>query len=765
MLKKTMEIIKNRGMKEDILLSHIIILIVPIVISFIVEFMLLNSISNVTNKFGLSVAENARINIDDLVETARQISLQINGNDGIKPIFDSQITAENSYELKNTIEMLNYTCQNSYDIDNIFVYNINTGLAVSAQGRGQVEDVVGYYYVDTDIDAGIWKSTLEDCISEQFRIVHNAAGDSVRFIEYISPLSGNDIGYINKSEHYFPAAVVIRMNVDKFTLPEGTKTAISGMELYAVTPDGSVVCRGDVSRINSGYILKKMGTRDSATIRRRGKINVCVRSAQNDWLYVAAIPMWEYNKITMLGMIVVVISMAVIFLAGMRLILNFIKNNYGSIINVGNKLVGKVHADENINLNNIDSFFEHYMNDHNMVVNKMEKISDMYQSTSLLRIITESKFEQSDVLRIKEYMNSDKFCVLCCEVEDCSRLYSDTEYASTDKESKEKDAAFIIQNVLSEYIEEEYKVISTYVNKKVVILAGSGGYGHSEFEKEINAIAMQVADSLCDKFMIEAVFSIGKTVNEYSDIVKSYNTALEAIPYTYVLEKGRVAVWERCREMTDVYEITMFQKQQLTANLLAGNKHEVKDVIRQLYERNLKNRNLSVEMVRCFVMELAKLYEDILIQNDIFDERIDVFHDVSGVKRAYMTEKYFEGLTEKMCDRINSQKTDNKERLAEKVMEYIRLDYANTELNVAIIADLLGVSRNYISKVFKEYTGDSILNTIHKVRAEEAVALLKEGKKIGEVAEKVGYINANVFIRSFKKYMGITPGKYLENEE
>ena len=40
---------------------------------------------------------------------------------------------------------------------------------------------------------------------------------------------------------------------------------------------------------------------------------------------------------------------------------------------------------------------------------------------------------------------------------------------------------------------------------------------------------------------------------------------------------------------------------------------------------------------------------------------------------------------------------------------------------------------------------------------------MKEGHKISDVAEKTGYVNANVFIRNFKKYTGITPGQYRES--
>jgi len=48
-----------------------------------------------------------------------------------------------------------------------------------------------------------------------------------------------------------------------------------------------------------------------------------------------------------------------------------------------------------------------------------------------------------------------------------------------------------------------------------------------------------------------------------------------------------------------------------------------------------------------------------------------------------------------------------------------------------------------------------------KLRLAEAKRLLGEtDMKIEEIAEAVGYLGSNAFIRIFRKYEGITPGKY-----
>jgi len=54
-----------------------------------------------------------------------------------------------------------------------------------------------------------------------------------------------------------------------------------------------------------------------------------------------------------------------------------------------------------------------------------------------------------------------------------------------------------------------------------------------------------------------------------------------------------------------------------------------------------------------------------------------------------------------------------------------------------------------------------MLDAINRVRLARAKELLaRDGVSIAEAAVRVGYYNSNAFIRTFKKYEGITPGQY-----
>ena len=81
------------------------------------------------------------------------------------------------------------------------------------------------------------------------------------------------------------------------------------------------------------------------------------------------------------------------------------------------------------------------------------------------------------------------------------------------------------------------------------------------------------------------------------------------------------------------------------------------------------------------------------------------------------------------------------------------------DVSVQMIADELQVSRNYLSKAFKKKYNITIQEYVFKRKMINAKDLLRQGYKIKQVAEKVGYTDVYTFSKAFKKFYGLPPGK------
>ncbi|MDK2829384.1 MAG: hypothetical protein PWP67_2204 [Clostridium butyricum] len=71
------------------------------------------------------------------------------------------------------------------------------------------------------------------------------------------------------------------------------------------------------------------------------------------------------------------------------------------------------------------------------------------------------------------------------------------------------------------------------------------------------------------------------------------------------------------------------------------------------------------------------------------------------------------------------------------------------------------LSSVYISKVFKEKTGESPINYLINLRLEKAKDLLLSTESpVKVIAQAVGYTDAYYFSKLFKKYYGYSPCKF-----
>jgi two-component system response regulator YesN len=97
------------------------------------------------------------------------------------------------------------------------------------------------------------------------------------------------------------------------------------------------------------------------------------------------------------------------------------------------------------------------------------------------------------------------------------------------------------------------------------------------------------------------------------------------------------------------------------------------------------------------------------------------------------------------------------------IKEYIHENY-NKDITLEQIADHVFLSPVYVSRLFKEKTGENFSDYLVKVRMEKALKLLEEPRyKVYEVGYEIGYMSTKYFYKLFKKYYGCTPTEYRKN--
>ena len=102
------------------------------------------------------------------------------------------------------------------------------------------------------------------------------------------------------------------------------------------------------------------------------------------------------------------------------------------------------------------------------------------------------------------------------------------------------------------------------------------------------------------------------------------------------------------------------------------------------------------------------------------------------------------------------------EKLLERVMSVINKNVTNSDLNVDMIAEEVGISRVHLHRKMKELTGLTPHDFIRNIRMKKAATLLSSGDmNVSEIMYACGFSNAASFSTVFKKMYGMSPREYM----
>ncbi len=106
------------------------------------------------------------------------------------------------------------------------------------------------------------------------------------------------------------------------------------------------------------------------------------------------------------------------------------------------------------------------------------------------------------------------------------------------------------------------------------------------------------------------------------------------------------------------------------------------------------------------------------------------------------------------------------EILMDRLMNLINENLSNSDLNIDMLAEQIGISRSHLYRKFKHLTGITVTEFIRNTRLKQAATLLKEKQmNVTQIAYAVGFSNQTHFSSLFKKTYGVSPSEYMSQTE
>lgn len=192
-------------------------------------------------------------------------------------------------------------------------------------------------------------------------------------------------------------------------------------------------------------------------------------------------------------------------------------------------------------------------------------------------------------------------------------------------------------------------------------------------------------------------------------------------------------------------------------NLLRLNEvGEAKKLIISIFDYNVEI-GVSQQTVKLLYIQILQTVFRIINEKELpVYVDIDAVLNISDISAENMRNEILRQLT-MINDCINQNKASDKINL---IVKYINDNYEK-DLSLEILADMFGDKPKNISRIFKERIGVGFFEYLAEMRINKSKKLLiNTTGTLQNIYTQVGFNNKTTFIRTFKKFVGMTPMEY-----
>lgn len=319
-------------------------------------------------------------------------------------------------------------------------------------------------------------------------------------------------------------------------------------------------------------------------------------------------------------------------------------------------------------------------------------------------------------------------------------------------------------NIVAELMEKEYQTECIQLSRPGQFVCLSSPLNpEGNMSESLRQILPYIQQKILSSLGIELFCSVSSEGENLSDLPSLYRQALETDRYHLLTEPSDILFYSDCSRREDetaIYPESEYKKFQ--SALKDGQLEVAKSIYHEVRNRALNlsyqtiylavsHLSLSINMVIEYIRRDPTLNSE---QLHIFSISLDQFENMREVDTVFFAEiELICGLTNRHCEK-NSD-------LVEQIEQIVLRDFSSPSLCLDSISAEIGLSSNYLSRIYRAVRGISILNQITAVRMQEARELLSTSSvSIQDISERCGFTTLSYFYRIFKKENGITPAEY-----
>lgn|GEM_PF-1326307 len=768
------------------LLSYIFVLLLPILIGLLLYLESSKSLREEIHQANDSLLRQIREVMDNQLHAMEQLNVEMTWNVGMQELLYSNKYQTSSKEYTYDVYQLAQDFKlykTSYPLVDLFYVYLNTDGSVILPGTVRATSFAYQtLHQSDDFSYSAWQSIITSKDFKGYIPMYRINEDNKvqKTIAYIST-------YPQEQDQAIATNVIM---IDQSRL----LGAIQNVEIFnkghvfILNEDNQLLVSNSDLSIPSDFPFQQLNTSSNFFYSRQDgeKFEVFnIQSPGSKLKYVSMIPSSLYwGKAERLRNLTYM-SMLISLLGGSVLTIFFLRRNYHPVRQLVEAFSMKQTDTDRKRFNEF-RFIQEALDSTFLEMDKLKLMMEQQRHivrsnfiVKLLRGKLDSQVPINEALTtFNMQVETNDFAVMLLVVEE-SQTFFDRITGMQDGD-KWKLLHFIIMNVIEELLARDHRGYAAEIDDSIACLINVNTKNGEDAKQELIRIAQQAQSFLLETYAIQLTISLSRIHEHISHVSRAFIEALDAMEYKLVMGRQDVVSFEDLQEHGQDAENDYYYpdqaEQQLIGAVKLGELEKAQGIVSDILDRNLTRPGISLSMAKYLMLNLVStlmktLSESGDMQESFFVRNPKQLDRLFACKSIPEMRQHVFDILQQVCGFTAAKRQHNMaqsrqralQKLVDEVTAFIEANYADANLNVTMIGNHFDRKATYLSKLFKDYAGEGLLDTINKVRIEKSKQLMREQhQSVREAAYCVGYNDINAFIRVFKKVEGITPGKYKE---
>jgi AraC-like DNA-binding protein len=749
-----------------------------LIIQLIVSLLIFNTTQSVMREEISAGNQRVLKQIQDVIDgylyETKKVAMLIGFNNRVKSLINAGDNIKNTdmfniYEIMR--EMVPYTASNSF-MEGIYIYNKQTDSVIGSSNHLLSEDFFNLNYDSSKISFDSWKEIVDGVHNNEFFLMpaKDAYGQSLSKIIFLQSLP-----LLDREKSQATLLIIINNEHIKDILQNANWEGKD--RVFIINKSNQIIACASDEAADEPFVKFDYLGGDSGLMpvkyNNKPAMLAYGASEHTDWKYVSIIPesiFWQ-RLVNVRNLMIVIISL--LTAVGFVVLYFLVLRNYKPISELISNWTQKMSFEKKDNINEyklLNLILSQTVDENTQISLKLEQQKKVMRANFLSKLL---KGRVDDDLIMEKALpyydinfHSDSFAVMLFYIEDYDNIFYDSGDLNTDE--KIKFTHFIIQNVTEELVNRDNYGLVFEMDDMLACLVNFKEDRPDNKEKLLE-LADYARKFIYDNFNIRFTVAISRACKTMVGIPIAYQEALHALEYRMLIGREKIIHYDDTVRFKGAnYYYPLENEQQIINYIKAGDYENASRCISEVFDDTAKIPNNSPKIMKYFVADMLstviKAVHSINMHYDIeLTDEIQMIEKVFDINTLEDIKQQIYIIVKRICRHVGEYKSNNNEPpvVVKEVVRFIEENYKDSNLAIATIADYFNLNPDYLSRIFKGYTGESMLHYINRLRVNMAKKLLKETNMgINDIMTESGFTNSSSFFRIFKKREGITPNQY-----